>query len=437
MSDLSAPAALYPIVLSNLAQQKVVVIGGGRVATRKIGGLLEAGARPHLISPTATAELRAWAESGQLTWLARPYVPGDLAGASLVFAATDSRIVNGQVTAEAHQRRILCNVADVATEGDFYTAATLRHQELVISVNTTTRNPRKAGQVRGEIQEWLNGREGGAREEFQREGAKGQRCEGVEGQGTVLTVVPSGQPVGKAYLVGAGPGHPELITVRGLRLIQQADVVLYDRLIAPELLDEARPTAEKIYVGKEVGRQALPQEAINTLLVARVWAGQQVVRLKGGDPFVFGRGGEEALALAEAGLPFEIVPGITSAVAAPAWAGIPVTHRGLSTGFAVITGHEDPHKPERMNDWLQLAHVPTLVILMALANLPLIAEQLIEAGRVGTTPVAVISKGTTPDQRVLVATLETLAPALAAAEMPSPGLAVVGEVVSLRRQLQW
>ena len=432
---------LYPIVLSNLAQQKVVVIGGGRVATRKIGGLLEAGARPLVISPMATAEVQAWAADGRLTWLARPYQQGDLAEAWLVLAATDSRAVNEQVTAEAHQRRILCNVADVATEGDFYTAATLRHEDLVIGVNTTTRNPRKAGQVRREMAEWLHGREKTIDTEAQRREERKEipldspLCAPAPLRHTFSQNAPT--VVGKAYLVGAGPGHPELITVRGLRLIQQADVVLYDRLIAPELLDEARPTAEKIYVGKEVGRQALPQEGINALLVARVRAGQQVVRLKGGDPFVFGRGGEEALALAEAGLPFEIVPGITSAVAVPAWAGIPVTHRGLSTGFAVITGHEDPHKPERMNDWLKLAHVPTLVILMALANLPLIAEQLIEAGRAAATPVAVISKGTTPDQRVLLTTLEGLGPALVAARLPSPGLAVVGEVAALHQQLQW
>lgn len=244
-------------------------------------------------------------------------------------------------------------------------------------------------------------------------------------------------PIGKAYLVGAGPGQPDLITVRGLRLLQTADVVLYDSLIAQELLSEIKPSAVQIFVGKRAGHHKKTQPEINRLIVDYVKSGRQVVRLKGGDPFVFGRGGEELLALAAEGLPFEIVPGISSAVAVPAFAGIPVTHRGLSTGFAVITGHEDPHKPEQMNHWMRYAHVPTLVILMGVKNLPIITEQLIEAGRAGNTPAAAISQGTTVHQRTILATLETIAEQVNRQSLPTPAITVIGEVAALHNQLDW
>lgn len=244
-------------------------------------------------------------------------------------------------------------------------------------------------------------------------------------------------PLGRAYLVGAGPGNPELITLRGWRLLRQADVILYDRLIPDELLADARPEAELIFVGKRPGYQALTQNETNALLVQRVLEGRQVVRLKGGDPFVFGRGGEEALALATLGLPFEIVPGISSATAVPAFAGIPVTHRGLSTGFAVITGHEDPTKPEMMNQWQAFAHVPTLVLLMATRNLRGIAHQLEAAGRDPDTPAAAIQWGTTAGQRTVTGTLATLADNMAAARLTNPAVIVIGQVAALHRELAW
>jgi uroporphyrin-III C-methyltransferase len=242
---------------------------------------------------------------------------------------------------------------------------------------------------------------------------------------------------GKAYLVGAGPGRADLITVRGLNLLRKADVVIYDRLIARELLDEIRPGAERIFVGKESGHHTLPQTEINALLVARVRLGKQVVRLKGGDPFVFGRGGEEAQALAEAGLPFEIVPGVSSAVAVPAYAGIPVTQRGLSSAFAVVTGHELDGKAAPGADWDALARMPTLVILMGVERIEGIAARLIAAGRSATTPAAAISQGATDHQRVVTATLAELPAALAAAQLPAPAVIVVGEVAALAGQLAW
>jgi uroporphyrin-III C-methyltransferase len=242
---------------------------------------------------------------------------------------------------------------------------------------------------------------------------------------------------GKAYLVGAGPGRADLITVRGLRLLQRAEVILYDRLIPQELLDEAKPGAELIFVGKGPDRHIMPQAEITRLLVYHVRAGKQVVRLKGGDPFVFGRGGEEILALAEAGLPFEIVPGVTSALAAPAYAGIPVTHRGMVTSFAVVTGHEDASKPESATDWAALAQIPTLILLMAAKNITYIREELLKAGRPGETPAMAISSATTDQQRTVRTTLATLPEEIAAHQLPTPMVIVLGEVVTLHDQLNW
>ncbi|HMQ53381.1 MAG TPA: uroporphyrinogen-III C-methyltransferase [Anaerolineae bacterium] len=243
--------------------------------------------------------------------------------------------------------------------------------------------------------------------------------------------------VGKAYLVGAGPGRADLITVRGLSLLRRADVILYDRLIPQELLHEARPEAELIFVGKGPERHVMEQDEITNLLVERVRGGQQVVRLKGGDPFVFGRGGEEISGLAEAGLPFEVVPGVSSALAGPAYAGIPVTHRGLVSSFAVVTGHEDPEKPESFNDWTALAKIPTLILLMAKKNMVQIRDELLAAGRPTDTPAAAISWATTDRQRVVRATLAELPEEIMAHDLPTPMIVVLGEVVKLRDQLAW
>jgi uroporphyrin-III C-methyltransferase len=242
---------------------------------------------------------------------------------------------------------------------------------------------------------------------------------------------------GMAYLVGAGPGRADLITVRGLNLLRQAEVVLYDRLIPQELLQEAPATAELIFVGKGPDRHMLPQEEINALLIERVRAGKRVVRLKGGDPFVFGRGGEEVLALAEAGLRFEIVPGVSSALAGPAYAGIPVTQRGVVTAFAVVTGHEDPTKPESATDWAALAQVPTLILMMAIKNIEQICGDLIAAGRDPATPTAAISWATTDKQRVLRATLQSLPEQVTRQKLPTPAVIVIGEVAALHDQLAW
>lgn len=247
----------------------------------------------------------------------------------------------------------------------------------------------------------------------------------------------TGKATGKAWLVGAGPGRADLITVRGLRALQAADVVIYDRLIGRELLDEARPDAELVYAGKRPEHHTLRQEEINRLLVDRVGVGQQVVRLKGGDPFVFGRGGEEALALAAAGLPFEIVPGISSALAVPAYAGVPVTHRNIATSFAVITGHEAAGKSNSQTDWEALSRIPTLVVLMGVGQIATIAQALIAAGRDRQTPAIAISQGTTDQQRTVRATLAELPAAIATGQIASPAVIVIGEVAALHDRLDW
>jgi uroporphyrinogen III methyltransferase / synthase len=243
---------------------------------------------------------------------------------------------------------------------------------------------------------------------------------------------------GIAYLVGAGPGDPGLMTRRALELIAEADVILHDRLIPRGALDGARPDAELRYVGKEPGAPALPQEEINALLVELARAGKRVVRLKGGDPFVFGRGGEEAEALAAAGVPFEVVPGVTAGVAAPAYAGIPVTHREAASAVAFVTGHEDPEKPASALDWDALARFPgTLVLYMGVKNLPLIAERLIAAGRDGDEPAAVVERGTQPGQRTLVDTLRGLPARVADEGIRPPSITVVGPVARLHDTLGW
>ena len=241
---------------------------------------------------------------------------------------------------------------------------------------------------------------------------------------------------GKAYLVGAGPGRADLITLRGLTVLRQADAVLYDRLIAPELLDEAPSHAERIFVGKRPGHHAVRQERINELMVRLVRDGLQVVRLKGGDPCVFGHAGEEAAALAAAGLPYEIVPGVSSAISVPAYAGVPLTQRGIASAFAVVTAHEASETASGI-DWRALAAMPTLVVLMALTRLDVVCAKLIAAGRDPLTPAILISRGATAQQRTLRATLATLPKAQKRAMLPPPAILVVGDVAALNDTLAW
>jgi uroporphyrinogen III methyltransferase / synthase len=243
---------------------------------------------------------------------------------------------------------------------------------------------------------------------------------------------------GRVYLVGAGPGDPGLITVRGLEAIRRAEVLVHDRLVNPALLEEAPASALRVFAGKHAGAHCLPQERINALLVEHARRGRIVVRLKGGDPFVFGRGGEEALALAAAGIQFEIVPGVSAAVAVPAYAGIPVTHRGVGSSFAVVTGHEDPTKDATAVDWARLATaVDTLVVLMGVQSLPRIVAALLAHGRSPATPAALIQWGTTASQQTVLGTLGDIVERAEVARLEPPVLTVIGEVVRLRERLEW
>jgi len=241
--------------------------------------------------------------------------------------------------------------------------------------------------------------------------------------------------MGKVYLTGAGPGDIELMTVKALRVVKEADVIIYDRLANPEILEEAKNGCEFVYVGKEDGRHIMPQDEINEVIYQNALKYANVVRLKGGDPFVFGRGGEEALYLLERDIKFDIIPGITSAISAPAYAGIPVTHRGVAVSFRVVTGHESPNKKVSQIPWDNFKTDDTIVFLMGLHNLPKISAKLIEIGKDKDYPVAVISKGTTADQSVVVGTLENIVEK--AKDVPTPALIVVGKVVELREQLNW
>ena len=243
---------------------------------------------------------------------------------------------------------------------------------------------------------------------------------------------------GKVYLVGAGPGDPKLITVRGVECIREADVIAYDRLANPKLLEYAKTGVELIYVGKLPDRHSLPQEEINQLLVAKAREGKIVTRLKGGDPFVFGRGGEEAVDLAAAGIPFEVVPGITAGIAAPAYAGIPVTSRGVSSSFGVVTGHECPGKDQSSIRWEKIATaLDTIAFYLGVKNLPMICEKLIENGRDPRTPVAIIHWGTMPEQRTVVGTLETIVEIAREQQIENPSIILVGDVVNLRERIRW
>jgi uroporphyrinogen III methyltransferase / synthase len=248
----------------------------------------------------------------------------------------------------------------------------------------------------------------------------------------------TGPKPGRVHLVGAGPGDPGLLTARALELIERADTILYDRLIPSQALDGARANAELLFVGKEGGGESVPQERTQALMIERARAGREVVRLKGGDPFVFGRGGEEALALREAGIEFTVVPGVTAGVAAAAYAGIPVTHRGRSTGVALVTGHEDPEKPEQELDWGALAAFPgTLVFYMGVRALSAISRALIDAGRSAEQPVAIVQRGTLPTQRMVQGTLATIADAAHAAGIQAPAITVVGDVAALAPAIGW
>jgi uroporphyrin-III C-methyltransferase/precorrin-2 dehydrogenase/sirohydrochlorin ferrochelatase len=419
----------HPIFL-DLSGQPVVVIGGGTVAERKIEALVTAGAAVTVVSPEVTDRIAQRGSEGVVVIRSRPYRRGDLAGCRLAYAATSDPDVNRAVQDEAREAGVWLNVVDKPALCDFITPATVRRGHLTLAVSTNGRCPDLAKRIREELERTF----GPEYAELVDELADAREWE--KANATQASGVPA-QACGTVYLVGAGPGDPELLTIKGRRLLGRSDAVVYDALVDPRLVDLCPPSALRFYVGKRSGCHSHSQEEINALLIATAKAGYSVVRLKGGDPFLFGRGGEEAEALADAGVPFEVVPGVSAGVAVPAYAGIPLTHRGVTAEVVFVTGHDTASSPSPV-DWARYADSPaTLVVFMGLDNLAAIARQLLAHGRDESCPVAVIARGTTSAQQTVVGTLADIAVRAAAAGIQPPALIVIGDVVGLRERLQW
>ena len=387
----------YPLHL-DLRDRRVLVVGAGTVAARRVMTLLDAGAFVTVVAPDAHTTISTLADEGMVIWRPRGFDYSDVTGAWLVHAATDSAEVNAKVIDEARRRTVWAVRADDASQTDAVTPAVARVGGAVVSV--TTGDPRRSVSLRDAIADLLTDGSLSARPSRQRDR-------------------------GSAVLIGGGPGDPDLITVRGRRELLQADVVVYDRLAPTALLDLLSPDVEVIDAGKAPGRHALTQEQINEVIVDRAQGGLRVARLKGGDPFVLGRGSEEVLACAAAGVPVEVIPGISSAIAAPAAAGIPVTHRGVSTGFVVISGHV-------VEDLSAVAGTGlTVVVLMGVATLPRLVEEFVFAGRATSTPIAVIHRAFDPQQRVVIGTLAGIVKQVEEAGIDNPSVIVIGDVVGV------
>ena len=393
-----------------LAGKKVVVVGGGTVAQRRLPLLIATGAEVHVVSRSATPAVEAM--SG-IALSVREYRDGDLEGAWYAIAATDDPEVNSAVVAEADRRRIFCVRADIAVEGSAVTPASFSYAGLSVGVLAGGEHRRSAA-IRSAIREALQ-----------------QGLITLEGPDRSVS---SDVVRGGVALVGGGPGDPELITVRGRRLLAQADVVVADRLAPPELLAELPPHVEIIDAAKIPYGRAMAQDAINDVMIERARSGRFVVRLKGGDPFVFARGYEEVLACAEAGIPVTVVPGVTSAIGVPALAGVPVTHRAINHEFVVVSGHVAPGHPESLVNWDALAAMTgTIVLLMAVERIEMFVDVLLKGGRPADTPVLVVQHGTTAAQHTLRATLADTPEKIRAEGIRPPAIVVIGAVVGLQR----
>jgi uroporphyrin-III C-methyltransferase/precorrin-2 dehydrogenase/sirohydrochlorin ferrochelatase len=391
-----------------LAGRRVVVVGGGAVASRRIPALLDAGAEIVLVSPRATASLEDLAAAGRIRWAARDYEPGDCAGAWLVCACTDSPAVNQAVAAAAEAQQTWCVRADDAEASGAWTPASGQAGDVRIGV--LSGDPRHSAAIRDAVLDGLRSGQLSARHE------RGRRA-GVA-------------------IIGGGPGDPGLITVRGRQLLAEADVVLTDRLAPRVLLDELRDDVEIIDASKIPYGRAMAQEHINSALISHARAGRFVARLKGGDPFVFGRGAEEVLACLRAGVPVTVVPGVTSAVAVPASAWVPVTHRGVAQDFHVVSVHVPPGDPRSTVNWeLMGGGSGTLVLLMAVERIGAVADELLRHGRSANTPVSVIADGTLPTQRTIISTLEQVEGVVAREGIRPPAIVVVGDVVSVGAEI--
>src|SRR5262249_12894752 len=410
----TAPGAetpVYPLSL-RLDGRRVLVVGGGSVALRRVAGLRAAGAEVVVVAPRLTPALGDLAARGLITAPLRGYQPGDLDGAWLVLACTDQPRVNEAVAADAERQHIWCARADDAVASAAWVPAVGRTGAVTVAVNAG-RDPRRAAELRDRLVDAVDA-EGRLAEKAAEPAADWRRG------------------AGRVSIVGGGPGDPGLITVTGLRRLREADVVVTDRLAPLELLADLAPGVQVVDAAKVPGGPAMRQDHINRALVEHARAGRAVVRLMGGDPFVFGRGREEVEACLAAGVPVEVVPGITSATSVPAAAGIPVTHRGISQGFCVLAGHVRPGDSRSSVDWAALARSGiTLVLLMAVDHLAAIADTLISAGLAAATPGAVVSAGWTRQQPVVTAPLAELADAVKLAGVTNPAVVVIGDVAQL------
>ncbi|MEX5531982.1 siroheme synthase CysG [Pseudomonas syringae] len=448
----------------NLRGSRVLVVGGGEIALRKSRLIADAGAVLRVVAPEIEAQLSELVAQSGGERILRGYSECDLDGCVLIIAATDDEPLNAQVSRDARLRCVPVNVVDAPALCTVIFPAIVDRSPLVIAVSSGGDAPVLARLIRAKLETWIPssyGQLAGLAARFRNQvkglfpnvqqrrafwedvfqGAIADRQlagQGAEAERMLLAKI-AGEPpseTGEVYLVGAGPGDPDLLTFRALRLMQQADVVLYDRLVAPTILDLCRRDAERVYVGKRRAEHAVPQEQINQQLVALAKQGKRVVRLKGGDPFIFGRGGEEIEELAAHGIPFQVVPGITAASGCAAYAGIPLTHRDHAQSVRFITGHLKNGTTDL--PWSDLvAPAQTLVFYMGLIGLPVICEQLIRHGRSADTPAALVEQGTTVNQRVFTGTLANLPQLVAEHDVHAPTLVIIGEVVKLREKLAW
>lgn len=446
-------------VFLDIAGKLCLVVGGGDVAARKVTLLERAGGRVRVASPEVVPSLSRGIAAGRIQHLKGEFSPGHLEDTALVIAATGDRAVNIRISREARRKGLPVNVVDDPALCSFQVPAIVDRDPVLIAVSTGGASPVLARWVRGRIERALPSTLGElgllahrwrahALKRFPDLSARKRFWERLfEGPAAQLALAgrdreadyaveealgSAGTEPGTIYLVGAGPGDPDLLTIRAHRLLQSADVIVYDRLVSDGVLDLARRDADMIYVGKAPGAHAMSQESINALLVKLGREGKQVIRLKGGDPFLFGRGGEERLAVEAAGLSCHIVPGITAAAGIGAATGIPLTHRGLAQSCSFITGHGRNGDTE--SDWRSLARGnTTIVIYMGLAALPRITSRLAAHGLSPDTPAVIVEKGTTPDQRIVRGTLSTISESARADDLKGPALTIIGEVASLAR----
>ena len=455
---------LLPIFL-NIKDKKCVVVGGGEVAFRKATLLLRAGADLHVVALSLSDELLKLCVAHDCTMTASEFDESDLSDAILVVAATDDLITNERVSVIASKLNIPVNVVDQPHLCSFIMPSIVDRSPIVVAISSGGTSPiltRKLkelnesmipgridklaellgsfrGRVKNEIgdfSERVRFWESVLDSEIPELVYSGQDDEARFALDQWLTNPQSDRLGGEVYLVGSGPGDPDLLTLRALRLMHKADVVLYDRLVSPEILLKLRPDAQKIYVGKRSADHAVPQETINEMLARLAKEGNRVLRLKGGDPFIFGRGGEELESLAAAGIPFQIVPGITAASGCASYAGIPLTHRDYSQSVRFLTGHtKDGRVPLEWD--ILVKEQQTLVFYMGLAGLPHICDHLLKHGMSSTTPVAVIQQGTTQTQKVVVGNLDRIADMALEKEIEAPTIIIIGEVVKLQKSLSW